>query len=274
MYVIKASGERAEFNPKKILGTLKRAGASNKLANDIVSKVKSKIHDGSTTRQILDIALGLLKNKDPIVEARYDLKMAVMNLGPTGFPFEQFFAEVLKHHGYEVQVGKTLKGKLIPHEIDVIAKKGQKYMVECKYHNAPGIYTNIKVALYVYARFLDLKSQFNHSWLATNTKFSSRVITYARGVGMKITSWQYPKDGCLRGLIESKKLYPITILKSVNEQTKAKLYRANILLAIDLAKYDMRQLKQKTLLPENILIKVLEEAKGICDVKVDGKNGK
>lgn len=274
MFVIKANGERARFNPSKILRTLKRAGASDKLASKIVSQVKSKVHDGSTTRQILDTALGLLKNQDPIVGARYDLKRAIMNLGPTGFPFEQFFAEVLKHHGYEVQVGKIFKGKLIPHEIDVVAKKDKKYMVECKYHNAPGIYTNIKVALYVYARFLDLKNQFDQPWLATNTKFSSRVLTYAKGIGMKFTSWEHPRDASLRGLIQSKKLYPITILKSVNEETKVKLSRANILLAADLAKYNIKQLKKKIGIPENILMRVLEEAKDICDIEINGKNGK
>ena len=42
MYIIKASGKKEEFNSNKIIGTLVRAGASRKLANEIVGKIKSK----------------------------------------------------------------------------------------------------------------------------------------------------------------------------------------------------------------------------------------
>ena len=91
MYIIKASGKKEEFKPKKILGTLLRAGASKKLANEVVKEVQRKIRDGATTKEILNLALGLLKNKNPTIGARYDLKRAIMNLGPTGFPFEKYF---------------------------------------------------------------------------------------------------------------------------------------------------------------------------------------
>ncbi len=269
MYVIKASGKKEEFNPEKILRTLLRAGASRSLANDIVSQVKTKIHDLITTREILDMALGLLKNKNPEIGARYDLKRAIMNLGPTGFPFEQFFAEILNHYGYKTKVGETVQGKITDHEVDVIAEKNsKKYMIECKYHNSLGVYTNIRVALYVYARFLDLKEKFDQPWLSTNTKISTKAITYAKGVGMKITSWKYPKNESLQELIEKKKLYPITILKSVNNDIKTKLSKAGIMLAKNLFNYDLNELKKKTKLPENVLRKILSECKEVCDVKI------
>jgi hypothetical protein len=268
MYVIKASGKREEFKPNKIIGTLMRAGASRQLANEISVKVGKKVRDGTTTRSILDMALKLLKNKDPIIHARYDLKRAVMSLGPTGFPFEKYFAEILKHHGYEVIVGQIYKGKLISHEIDVYAKKDKKYMVELKYHNSPGIYTDVKVSLYVHSRFLDLKEKFDQPWLATNTRLSHSAKKYAEGVGTKITSWEYPKKESLQCLIEDKKLYPVTILKSIDDSTKHKFSDAGIVLAIDLAKYTIKDLKKKTGIPENILVKILEEAKGICCIDV------
>ena len=268
MYVIKASGKKEEFNPEKILRTLLRAGASKNLANDIVSQVKAKIHNLITTREILDMALALLKNKRPEVGARYDLKRAIMTLGPTGFPFEQFFAEILKHYGYKTKVGQTVQGKITDHEVDVVAEKNSKrYMIENKYHNSLGIYTNIRVALYVYARFLDLKEKFDQPWLSTNTKVSTKAITYAKGVGMKITSWEYPKKESLQELIEKKKLYPITILKSVNNDIKTKLSKANIILALNLIDYDLNNLKKKTRIPENILKQIIGEAKKICGKK-------
>ena len=91
MYVLKASGKKEEFNPNKLKGTLLRAGASNKTANDIVKEIEGKIKDGTKTREILDMALELLKDKSPEISARYDLKRAVMSLGPTGFPFEKLW---------------------------------------------------------------------------------------------------------------------------------------------------------------------------------------
>ena len=267
MYVIKASGEKEKFKPKKVLGTLLRAGASKKLAGEIVKKVEAKVYDGIKTRVILDTALDLLKNKKPEVGAIYDLKRAIMELGPTGFPFERFFAEVLKNYGYQTQVGKIFRGKNITHEVDVTAKKDSTYMVECKYHNALGIYTNLKVALYVYARFLDLKKNFNYPWLATNTRLSRKAVAYAKGVNMKITSWQYPKNENLQKLIEDKKLYPITMLKSVNKSVKWKLSSSGIVLVKNLLDYDLQELKIKIKIQEDLLKKAVDEAKKIYNVK-------
>ena len=93
-------------------------------------------------------------------------------------------------------------------------------------------------------------------------------MVYAKGIGMKVTSWQYPAEGCLRGLIEKKKLYPITILKTINDATKFKLVNSGIILAISLLDYDLEELKKKTGISENILKKILEEASGICKVNV------
>jgi predicted RecB family endonuclease len=55
-----------------------------------------------------------------------------MSLGPSGFLFEQFFSEILKNYGYKTKINVFLKGKIITHEIDIIAEKNKKYMIECK----------------------------------------------------------------------------------------------------------------------------------------------
>ena len=268
MQVIKASGKKEEFKPKKVLGTLLRAGASKKLANEVLEEVEKKVKEGTTTKEILENTLRLLKNKKPEVGAIYDLKRAIMGLGPTGFPFEKFFAEVLKNYGYEVQLNRNLKGKFITHEIDIIAKKDFTYMVENKYHGSVGLYTNSKVALYTYARFLDLKDKFDYPWLVTNTRLSPKAVKYAKGVNMKVTSWQYPKNENLRNLIEKKKLYPITILKSVDDSVKVKLFNSKIMLVLDLLNYNLEELIKKTKISENISKKILDEARRIYDVKV------
>ena len=81
-----------------------------------------------------------------------------MELGPTGFPFERFIGEILKTQGYTVSLGQTLEGACAPHEIDVIAEKGKELMiVEAKFHNELKIKSDLRVALYVKARYDDLE---------------------------------------------------------------------------------------------------------------------
>ncbi len=266
-YITKASGKKERFDKKKIFKTVLKAGASEQFAEKIADKVEKKIYEGITTKKILEIGLKLLKDK-PEIAARYDLKRAIMSLGPSGFPFEEFFSQILKNYGYETKVGNILNGKNINHEVDIVARKKFVYMIECKYHNALGIYTKSKVALYTYARFLDLKNnlkfKFDSPWLVTNTRCSLDAINYAKSVNMKITSWQYPKNESLQKLIEEKKLYPITMLKSVKGFVKKRLSQSKIVLAKSLIDNDLKELKKKTNLSEDILKKIVEEAHKIC----------
>lgn len=263
MQVIKQSGEIQKFSPKKIYFSIIEAGGSKTLANDAVSEVRKNYHKNLTTAEILNLILTLLK-KEPGVSERYDLKRAIMSLGPSGFPFEAFFANLLKHYGYSVRNNLKLKGKIIYQEVDIIAEKGKKFMIECKYHNEPGIWTRLHPAMYTYARFLDLKNyNFDQPWLVTNTQCSRDAINYAGGVNLKITSWKYPKNESLQKLIENKKLYPITILKALPDGIKEKLYSSRILIATDLLNYSLKELKQKIHLPENEIEKILEKVREI-----------
>lgn len=258
MKIQKASGEIEIFNPRKIYKTLIETGASRGLAQEIADAVRKKAREGITTHKILEIILYKLKNH-PGIRARYDLKRAIMSLGPTGFPFERYFADILKEHGYKTSVGNIVKGKKITHEIDILAEKKKTYMIECKYHNEPGKPTKLQPALYTYARFLDLRKPMDQPWLATNTKCSRDAKEYALGVGLKITSWKYPEKESLLKLIETKKLYPITILKNLDTKTKHKLFEADIVLAKNLQNYTVAQLKEKTELSEKQIKKILNE---------------
>lgn len=264
MKVIKASGLEERFSTRKIYRTLLEAGSSGKLARRVISVVKRRYHENITTQDILEIILQELKDF-PEIRARYDLKRAIMALGPSGFPFEQFFGDVLKSYGYEVKVGNFIKGKIITHEVDIIAKKEKSYMIECKYHNEPGTSTGLHPALYTYARFLDLRSKPNMPWLVTNTKCSIDAENYAKGVGLKITSWNFPKNKSLQKLINLKKLYPITILKSISDNTKEKLFLSKIVIAKNLLNYSAEDLMKKTDLPEKEINKILEEVKIVCN---------
>ena len=261
MYVIKASGEKEELDVEKVRKTCLRAGASRELADKIAREVEKRAYDGITTREVLNLTLKLLK-KEPEAAIRYDLKRAIMSLGPTGFPFEKFVAELLQNYGYKTKVGQVIRGKCVDHEIDIVAEKDDKrYLVECKYHNALGIHTDLKVALYTHARFLDLGDNFDQAWLVCNTKLTAEARKYARCAGLKITSWRHPRKESLERMIEEKKLYPITILRSVKGFAKDRLFQVGIMLTKDLLNYGFEDLKKMTELPQDNLNKIMEEAK-------------
>ncbi len=240
--------------------TCLRAGANPELAEDIASKVEREVYEGISTQTILELILSFLE-KNSSTAMKYTLKKAIMNLGPTGFPFEKFVARLLQNYGYETKVGTTIKGKCVPQEVDVIAnKEDSTSLIECKFHNAPGIYTGLKVMMYTYARFLDLKENFNRAWLVCNTKCSSDAKKYAKCMGIKVTSWDYPKEESLRKLVEKKNLYPVTILKSVKDSTAKKLLKANIVLAKEMMDQETEKIKEKTKISGSLLEKIKEEA--------------
>tara|TARA_Y100000310_G_scaffold306353_1_gene347420 strand:- start:6922 stop:7740 length:819 start_codon:yes stop_codon:yes gene_type:complete len=263
--ILKANGHITNFDKRKIKRTVLRAGGSKKLAEDISNKVARQVVKGTSTREILRWTLRLLK-KQPAVAMRYDLKRAIMELGPHGFTFEEYFSRLLRHYGYDTKVGLILTGKAITHEVDILAVKKKKYMIEAKYHNKLGIHTDSKVTLYTYARLLDLnnnpKNKIDKGWLVTNTRCTPHAIKYANGVGLKITSWQYATKGGknLQKLIQTKKLYPITILHSVHGEVKERLARAKIVLVKDIVNLGYDKLRDKTGLREKDLRRILDEA--------------
>lgn len=275
MDIIKASGEKEKFSKEKLYKSLKRAGVQPKLAERVCRDVTKSVRPGMNTEGILNQTFRCLKKENPILAARYNLKRAIMELGPTGFPFEKYVAEILKEYGYLTKVGKIVKGYCVNHEVDVIARKENKhFMIECKYHNSRGVKSDVKVAMYTYARFLDIKKQweklpghqnfFHQGWLVTNTKCTSQAIQYARCAGLKIISWRYPKDESLEYLIENKGLYPITILPSLTRYAKERLAQKRIMLAKDLLKYSANDLVRLTGLQSNIVQKLREEAQELC----------
>ena len=237
--VKKASGELEPFDHEKVKNSLQRAGANPQLATDILKMVESEIYEGIPTRKIYQKVFAHLRSAGTHLAARYNLKRALMELGPTGYPFERYFARLLEHDGYNTLVGQQIKGKCVWHEIDVVAEKeGGKFMIEAKYHNVPGIKTDTKVALYVYARFLDVSAGdgFTQGWLVTNTKLTRDARHYCECVGLKYLSWDRPDGGGLRDLIEKTPLYPVTILQTLSPKEKSTLLGEGIVTVQDLLK--------------------------------------
>ncbi|MEK7565720.1 MAG: restriction endonuclease [Patescibacteria group bacterium] len=232
IFITKASGEKVPFNENKVLGSIKRAGISPELFDQVLSHVKSILYDGITTREIHDHIVEFLGPRG----LKYSLKKAIMELGPSGYPFEKFIAEILCHQGYETITGQIVKGRCVSHEIDVIAQKDkEKIMIECKFHNLPGTRVDVKVALYVKGRFEDVQGEFTQGWLITNTKFTTDAIDYAKCSGLKLIGWGYPETDNLQYWVENSNLYPVTILTTLSPNQKQQLLSQNIVLCKDLA---------------------------------------
>lgn len=237
--VIKANGEKEEFSEEKLRESIKRAGIPSNIEQEVLLHVKSKLYENIPTSEVYKHITEFL-SKEPHLKSKYSLKQAIMDLGPTGYPFEDYVAEILKAKGYITQVRSILTGKCVNHEIDVIAEKKnlEKLLIEAKFHNASGIRTDVHVSLYTKARFDDLKDKykFDRAWLFTNTKITADALSYALCVNMGVVSWSYPQNESLRDLIEKYKLYPITILSSLSQTQKQMLFENHIVLVKDICK--------------------------------------
>ena len=235
--VLKASGEIESFSERKVIGSLVRAGADLPLAQQICAEVKPHLYQNIPSTEVYGMIMKILKREKKDLAEKYNLKRSIMELGPTGYPFEKFMAEILKAQKHEVLINQIIQGKCISHEVDIIAKNQEKFMIECKFHNQIGGRTDVKVALYVYARFLDVKEKgFDRPWLITNTKVTQEVKTYALCVGMKVTAWDYPEGESLREMIDQTGLYPITASVSLTLLQKQNLIEQGIVFYHDYSK--------------------------------------
>lgn len=236
--VIKANGAKEEFNEHKVIHSIQRAKIPSVLHPEVLAHVKSKLYENIPTSEIYHHIIEFLgKSPNPYVHTRYGLKQAIMALGPTGYPFEDYAAEILKDNGFKTAVRQTLLGKCINHEIDVVAEKDAwRIMVEVKFHNSPGVHSEVHVPLYTKARYEDLreKHNFHEAWIVTNTKTTSDAIAYANCVGMKVISWSYPEGESLRDLIEKAHLYPITMMSTLSETAKLTLLNNHVVLCKDI----------------------------------------
>ena len=269
-YVLKANGKKELFSDNKIYDSLLKASASPFLASKTIEEVQANLKGEIGTDKVYNSILEQLTNSEPKIAMKYSLKRAIMKLGPAGYLFEKYIAKLLQEYGYTTKVGQIVAGHCVNHEVDVIAlQNNQHFMVECKYHNEPGTRSDIKIALYIYARFLDIErawklkkgheDMFHQAWLVTNTKCTSDAIRYASCMNMRIIAWEYPKGGSLEYLIENKELYPITILPSLETVRIEKLSSLGILLAKELQKYSQDDLMRILSTSQSISQKIFEE---------------
>ncbi|CAH8282348.1 ATP cone domain-containing protein [Mariniflexile fucanivorans] len=272
--IIKSSGEKAKFSLNKLKASLNRSGADKHTVNQIIDKVRDELYQGISTKEIYNRAYALLKKKKSYLASKYKLKKAIYELGPTGFPFERFVSAVLQYSGYKTEVGKTLQGQCVTHEIDVLAHKDhQTIVVECKFHSDEGLNCNVKIPLYINSRYNDVKAHWNanpkngsklaEGWVVTNTRFTQDAIQYGKCVNLYLLSWDYPKNDGLKDRIDRLGLYPITVSTLLTNREKQFLLSRDIVLCRELIGdgFYLDHLGVSEIRKE----KILNEIKMLCD---------
>lgn len=269
IWIVKADGEKEPFDAHKLDHSLQRAGASSEARQRVLKAVQDELQDGMRTEDIYARAFDMLRDDAvPAVAARYSVKRAIFALGPSGFPFEQFLAEILKAHGWSTKTGQALTGRCAPHEVDVLAEKaGRRVGIEAKFHNEPGGKTDIKDALYVFARYEDLRhspeksSKVDEGWLVTNTRFTRNAIRYAQCSNLTLIGWDYPRSRGLMRMIEEARVHPLTALTTLSDSEKHRLMENKIVLCKHVQSPHL--LQEYGVRPERIK-QVMEEAKYLC----------
>jgi hypothetical protein len=271
LMITKADGQLEAFDPAKLEHSLAHAGASSTMRARILSHVLTQLHSGIMTEEIYHHAFEMLRDQEQKpVAARYSMKRAVFALGPSGFPFERFLAEVFKGHGWSVLTDITLNGRCAPHEIDVLMEKdGKRVGIEAKFHNDPGGKTDIKDALYVKARYDDLKqapeasSRVDEGCLVTNTRFTRNAIRYGQCSNLRMLGWDYPRTRGLLNLIEEAGVHPLTCLTTLTDGEKRRFLDQKIVLCKHV---QAPHILQEYGVKRERIPKVLEEAKLLCGI--------
>ncbi len=275
IFIIKSAGEKEEFRKDKIQATCLRVGTTSEAAERIAEEVAMQARDGMTTKEIYGLVFEMLKKESPGLASRYNLREALFRLGPAGFNFEFYIAEMLKAYGYKTELPEILKGACIQHEVDVIAEKdNRKMMLECKWRQSVEIFITAKDVLATWGRFLDLVDgsaiktcpHFDGLWIVTNSRFSFDSTHYAQCKNIALLSWNYPPDRPLPAWIDAKGLYPVTVLFKLGSEFIPKFAAARILLLQDLVNLPLDELKSRTKFSEKELLPLIEEAKGVLTI--------
>jgi hypothetical protein len=130
--------------------------------------------------------------------------------------------------------------------VDVVATQNHtQYLVECKYYNTQDKHANVQVPLYIRSRVNDIEAtrkqlpEFNgytfYGWIVTNTRFTADAVDFGKCSGLHLVSWDYPKGHSLKDMIETYKMYPVTVLTGLLKREKQQLLSKGIVLCRQLA---------------------------------------
>jgi len=270
--VTKADGTKQPYRREKIVNLCLKMHAPLHVAERVADKLEERIYDGIETKEILRIVFSYLRYYQPTVRYQIDLRRAISLLRSKP-DFERFIQLLLQELGYKVLPNLIVKGRCVEYEIDSIAIKGEEtVLVEVKHHLDYHTYTGLDVCRNARATYEDLTEGYSLGFnrfnitkaiVVSNTKFSEHAIQYANCRSIACIGWKFPVGKNLGNIIEEKRLYPITILKSLKRNYKEKLADNGIVLLNQLTMYDIDELQRKTKVPKEELKKLINESKEI-----------
>ncbi|WP_340103372.1 restriction endonuclease [Rhodohalobacter sp. 8-1] len=246
VHVTKYSGNTETYDESKLRQSLQSAGAPEHQIDETVNRVQGILYDGISTEDIYKEAFKSLRSFSKRSAGRYRLKEALFELGDSEFPFESFIAELLSRLGYETELGVTVLGNCITHDIDVIAQNDDAYLlVECKFCTRDEQRCNVNVPLYVQSRFQDVKQNWSDgtepaekihkAWLVTNSRFTYDAEEYGNCIGLKLLSWDYPRKKGVKDLVDYLNLYPVTCLSTLTKEEKYQILNQDIIFCTQIA---------------------------------------
>lgn len=240
--IVKIDGTVEPFLPDRLQSSLRRAGAPPYAAERITETIAATMVPGTSSKEVYARAFALLRKEARPVAARYALRRALFEFGPTGHPFEDFVSHLYRKEGWQVETRKMIRGACVTHEVDFYAQReGASIAAELKYHNDPSYKTDLKTALYVKSRFDDIfvcdphlqTCLIDRGFLITNTKFTSEAIRYAECAGVELLGWSYPEKEGLFMRMANARVYPITTLTTLTHSEKRLLVDRGI-IAVDM----------------------------------------
>lgn len=229
--------------------------------------IESEAYPEMKTWEIFKRVRELLGKENEKAALRFNLKEAMRRLGPTGYSFEKYMGEIFSNIGYNVKLNQFIRGHCVAYEIDFLAEKEDfAYIGECKYRKLPEGKVDLQTALANCARFHDIMTAgfFGKrpikSILVTNTKFTTEAIKYSECKHIDLLGWRYPFEQGLEYLIESRGLYPLTILPSYKGYLAEILLQQGKMLVRDVLKADFGNMPRNLGLNKNGASAMVHEA--------------
>jgi hypothetical protein len=263
--VQKVDGTKEEYDENKIRNSALRVGVPKAVQEEMLEHIRGRLYDGITTSEIFTMIKEFLHTGSHHTLAdKYNLKEALSALGPSGYPFEKFVALLLTKVGYSCRTNQIMQGQCVTHEVDVVAEKdNHTYVIEAKFHKSAAQRTDVRVPLYIRARYEDIAAALPKvalaPWIVTNTRFSTDAIKYSRCKAIRLTSWGYPEGEGIMDLIEHTRLFPVTMIELLSQEDKLRLLNSGVVACEQLL-----DPVHEDLLPRDIREQVLSEVNELC----------
>ena len=243
-------------------------GATKQTAYEVAEKIERRLYQGISTARILRMIVLFMKKEHPHICCLYDLRrgLSLMNPKPE---FELFIQALLAQNGFEVSPNQILVGNCVEHEVDAVAKKnGITYFVEAKHHFNYHTLTGLDESRIARALLEDVTEAYENgktsrkidrAMIVTNTKYSEHAIRYGNCRNILQIGWNVPTYLSLQYLIEEPSLYPLSCLKALKREHRAKLVNSGIVLMKHIVQEKPGDLAIKTGLPKQIIDNIREQ---------------